>query len=59
MEGNVEIVNNDKVKRQTADGIIAYPEIRIKKTSNPYKVFFIDERARNIGNGSYTRTNTT
>lgn len=47
VEGDVEIVNDDNVKRQTADGIIAYPEIRIKRTSNPYKVFFIDERARN------------
>lgn len=46
VKGNPEIVNTNNIKRQTSGGVVIYPEVKIKRTDQPYEIFFVDLRAR-------------
>lgn len=47
VKGQVNIVNQDAVKRQTSEGIIVYPTVVLKQSeSSGCEVHFIDQRAR-------------
>lgn len=47
VKGQADIINNDAVKKQTAEGVVVYPHVVLKKESNKdYEVHFVDLRAR-------------
>jgi hypothetical protein len=39
---NIEILNPDRIQKETANEIIAYPEIIFTKTKQPIEVHFVD-----------------
>jgi len=39
---NIEILNPDRIQKETANEIIAYPEIKFRKTEQPIEVHFVD-----------------
>jgi hypothetical protein len=39
---NIVILNPDKIQKETANEIIAYPEIKFTKTKQPIEVHFVD-----------------
>ncbi len=39
---NIEILNPDRIQKETANEIIAYPEIKFTKTEQPIEVHFVD-----------------
>lgn len=39
---NIQILNHDRIQKETATEIIAYPEIRFTKTKQPIEVRFVD-----------------
>ncbi|HEY5590251.1 MAG TPA: DarT ssDNA thymidine ADP-ribosyltransferase family protein [Paludibacter sp.] len=42
---NIQILNPDHIQKETADEIIAYPEIKFIKTELPIEVHFVDPNA--------------
>ena len=39
---NIQILNPDKIQKETANEIIAYPEIKFTKTEQPIEIHFVD-----------------
>jgi len=39
---NIQILNPDRIQKETANEIIAYPEIKFTKTEQPIEVHFVD-----------------